>query len=296
MAIAGTPSFRGQDRGLHRSGAPAGQVTALPDSRHLDRIDRATVVTEFRTASGIWQVSDHAHRKAQLLFTTAGVVTMETAAGIWAVPPQRALWIPGGMPHKAHGSGSTHGFALLVEPDAAPGLPTACSALAVSPLMQALLERAATIAIEYPENSAEARLMAVLLDELIAAPLAEFCLPMPRDHRLRLIADHLLTCPSELTRLAEWAHRIGMSERSMTRLFQSETGLSIGQWRRRMHVVLAVQRLGAGQSIQAVAFDLGYDTTGGFAMMFRKATGAPPGQFVAERAAAFAGGAGFALR
>jgi AraC-like DNA-binding protein len=95
----------------------------------------------------------------------------------------------------------------------------------------------------------------------------------------------LLREPSDRNSKANWAALIGMSERSMTRVLQSEIGMGFGQWRRQLHVILALQLLTKGDSVQTVAFKLGYESASGFVTMFRKAVGKPPARYLAERLA-----------
>jgi len=60
-------------------------------------------------------------------------------------------------------------------------------------------------------------------------------------------------------------------------------GMSFGRWRRQLHIVLALRRLSAGQSVQAIAVDLGYESASSFVTMFRKMVGKPPGRYLLER-------------
>ena len=56
-------------------------------------------------------------------------------------------------------------------------------------------------------------------------------LAMPSDHRLVELCTALLTTPGVSTSLAQWAERLGMSERNLARLFRRETGTSFRTWR-----------------------------------------------------------------
>ena len=259
----------------------AGLSEVGPD--YPDRVDLPVMVLGLDPIPDAWQMPFHAHRKAQLLVATRGLIMLETAAGLWVVPPQGAIWIPGGLSHRASSSGRPHGFVVFVEPGVVPGLPTHCAAMAITPFMQALLERASALPGHYEPGSAQDRLMAVFLDELIAAPPEWLHLPMPSDARLRRLANAMLDTPAERATLEVWASRIGMSERNMSRLFSGETGLSVRRWRRQLHVVVALPLLAKGRTVQAIADDLGYDSAGAFVTMFRKAVGAPPKRFLAER-------------
>lgn len=80
-----------------------------------------------------------------------------------------------------------------------------------------------------------------------------------------------------------WASRAGLSERTLARVLARETGMSFGRWRQQLTIMLALQRMATGASIQSVALDLGYESAGSFVTMFRKALGTSPGRYMAER-------------
>ena len=42
-------------------------------------------------------IAPHRHRRSQLLYGASGAVMVTTAFGTWVVPPQRGMWIPGGV-------------------------------------------------------------------------------------------------------------------------------------------------------------------------------------------------------
>ena len=55
--------------------------------------------------------------------------------------------------------------------------------------------------------------------------------------------------------------------------------MAFGQWRQRACVLLALSRLASGDTVTAVALDLGYDSPAAFSTMFRRALGRPPSHF-----------------
>jgi AraC-like DNA-binding protein/quercetin dioxygenase-like cupin family protein len=267
---------------------------ASPDPivrRDVDTLARAVVVVTNTKVSRNWEAARHHHRKAQLFYSVRGVLRCEIDDGVWIVPPECAVWIPGNLPHSARGSAETVCHCLFVEPDAARALPTTCCTLSVSPLLRELLFAATAFGDNYPRGGREERLLATLLDELARAPTEDLHLPMPRDARLRQLVDMLLADPVDKSSVDVWAARIGMSERSLSRLLSQELGMSFGRWRRQLHVVLSIQRLAKGESVQRVALDLGYENASGFVTMFRKAVGKPPARYVADRNTDVGGGA-----
>lgn len=251
--------------------------------RDVDSVSRPVVALSATLVTKDWENAKHQHRKAQLIYSIRGILNCEIEDGVWIVPPQCAVWIPGGLPHAARGAGVTECYCLFVEPDAAPDLPKTCCTISVSPLLRELLLKAAGFPELYDQGGAEERLIATLLDELAVAPVEDLHLPMPRDPRLRRLAEMMLADPTDKTSKAGWAIRIGMSERSMSRLLLHEIGMSFGRWRRQLHVILALQRLTKGESVQTVALELGYENASGFVTMFRKAVGKPPARYLSDR-------------
>lgn len=258
-------------------------ITDVTATMDVDNVPRAVVAVGATTVSKDWEHARHRHRKAQLLYSVRGILNCEIEDGVWIVPPQCAVWVPGDLPHSARGSGETECYCLFVEPEAAPDLPKVCCTISVSPLLRELLLKAAAFPELYASGGREDRLIATLLDELAAAPVEDLHLPMPRDARLRRLAELLLADPTDKTSMGDWAIRIGMSERSMSRLLLHEIGMSFGRWRRQLHVILSLQRLSKGESVQTVALELGYESASGFVTMFRKAVGKPPARYLYDR-------------
>ncbi|CUI50625.1 helix-turn-helix transcriptional regulator [Achromobacter sp. SIMBA_011] len=258
-------------------------ITDLTVPRDVDSVSRPVVALSATSVRKDWENARHQHRKAQLIYSVRGILNCEIEDGVWIVPPQCAIWIPGDLPHAARGAGETECYCLFVEPDATPDLPKDCCTISVSPLLRELLLRAAGFPELYPLGGREDRLIAALLDELVEAPVEDLHLPMPRDTRLRRLAQMMLADPTDKTSKADWAIRIGMSERSMSRLLLHEIGMSFGRWRRQLHVILALQRLTKGESVQTVALELGYENASGFVTMFRKAMGKPPARYLSDR-------------
>lgn len=223
----------------------------------------------------------HSHRKGELLLLMRGVLTCEVEGGFWLVPPQGAIWIPGGVSHKVTGAGEMEGYVVFIEPEAASNLPSTCCAVSTTPLLRELVIRASTLPMLYAEEGMDARLTTLLVDELGAAPTGHLHLPMPVDARLRKIVEMIIDDPADRGTTQTWAQRAGLSERTMARLLAKETGMSFGRWRQRLHLMLAVKWLGIGSSVQQVADRLGYESSGSFVTMFRKAMGTTPGRYVA---------------
>jgi len=226
----------------------------------------------------------HRHRKAQLIMAVRGLVTCEVAKGLWMVPAQCALWIPGDMEHGVRGVGDVAVYMLFVEPEAVPAMFTECCTLSLSPLLRELIIGVSHMPPLYETEGADGRLAQTMLDQLVEAPVERLHLPLPSDPRLRRIADAFAADPADRTSIGEWAHRLAMSERSLFRLVHRDIGMSFVRWRQQCHIVFALKRLAEGEAVQAVAFALGYENASAFITMFKKVLGQPPARYLALRA------------
>jgi AraC-like DNA-binding protein len=229
------------------------------------------------------ELAKHEHRKAELILTLRGVVRCEADQGVWIVPPRCAVWIPDHVPHSLTFAGDVEVYVLFVEPEAVPALPRQCCTLSISPLLERLLLHVTQMPVLYDVDGPDGRIATVLLDQLSVAPVENLNFPMPVDAKLRKIAAAMVADPSDRATIDEWGRRMAVAPRTLTRALQRETGLSFGRWRQQLHILIALERLDQGASVQNVALDLGYEGASAFVTMFRKALGKPPARYLAER-------------
>jgi AraC-like DNA-binding protein len=221
-------------------------------------------------------ISRHHHDDHQIVYVSTGVLAVETAAGNWVVSSGRALWLPAGTwhAHRFYGASRFHtaGFAR-----ARPPLPAAAPTLiAVSPLLRELL-----IAVADPQLSAReaANVRAVLRDQLKRSAQAPIALPAPRDPRLADACALASAAPARTLPLAELAREVGASERSLSRLFRAELGMSYPQWRTTLRLQTAMILLAGGTPVTTTAHECGWKTTSSFIDAFRRALGQTPGAY-----------------
>ncbi len=252
-----------------------------PDDHALDSIPRA-VAWRLHNYEGSVVVERHHHRRAQLLFASKGVMTVETEQGIWVVPPKRAVWIPPLMDHSVMSRGHLFMRSLYFDPDLVKDLPNTCMVVTVSPLFRELSLEVVKMPPLYDSNGAEGRLVSVLLDQLKTIATTPLHLPTSNDRRLVPIISALSRNPSDDRNLTSWADEVGASERTLSRLFFKQTGMTFRQWRQQVKLLEALGRLAGGKQVTTVALDLGYDSQSAFIAMFKKALGTTPGKYFAN--------------
>jgi AraC-like DNA-binding protein len=251
------------------------------DVRYADSVDHPVFGFSLEAAGG--SVGTHSHHKAQLFYAIAGDIVIESDAGCWMLPPLSAAWIPSGTAHASHYASTVKVGFLYIEPRLAPALNAICRPIFVNPLLRELLAR---IFFEgaalTPEEPKHVRLLSVLLDELASVDEALAALPIPRDPRLLRLVNALMKDPASKLTVDAWGARFGLSQRTLSRTFRREVGMSFAQWREQLQVNLAVQQLEAGQAVTRVAFALGYESPGAFIAMFKRNTGMTPGSLSAK--------------
>lgn len=224
-------------------------------------------------------VPSHTHDSDQLIHASSGVVTVETEDGLWVVPPARAVWVAAGVAHNLAMSGHVEMRTLYLDPKLGAISGTRCCVVQVSPLLRSAILRCVTFAQPYPARGAEARLVAVILDEIKAAEVAPLDLPMPNEVRARRAALAFRDRPSDRRTRADWAKLAGSSERTLERLFHAEVGMSFGRWQQQARLLAALEFLAAGESVTRAALEVGFQTPSAFITMFRRAMGTTPARY-----------------
>ena len=221
----------------------------------------------------------HCHKRGQLVYAISGVLVCTTSDTTFIVPPQRALWVPSGVMHEARTRGHVSLRTLYLDDSVGSELPQACMIIEVSTLLRELIVEATRIPIEYDCDSRDGRVMTLIVDEIRASRTAPLHVPMPRHPQLVRVCQTILKDPAQQDVLDDWAVAAGMCRRTFTRLFRNETGVTFATWRQNVRLMEAVSRLSTGQSVTAVAFDVGYSSPSAFTAMFRRAFGVPPTQY-----------------
>ncbi|CAB3699028.1 HTH-type transcriptional regulator NimR [Paraburkholderia sediminicola] len=219
-----------------------------------------------------------AYSRARLIHVSAGVLTVRTETVRWVVPPGHALWLMANVQHYLSAAEPVQFHSLYADADAAP-LPAQGVALALDPLVEALLGAAVDLPHDKPLDEPAERLLQVLLDRLSGLPSAPLALHWPQDPRIQRMADALSANPAEPAVLDDLARAAGVTARTAARLFVKETGQTFGQWRQQLRLLVALEHLGAGESVTQVALEVGYNDVSSFIAVFRDAFGDTPARY-----------------
>ncbi|OMB93151.1 AraC family transcriptional regulator [Mycobacterium colombiense] len=227
------------------------------------------------------QIERHRHPLHQIVYPSSGAVSVTTPAGTWITPANRAIWIPAGCwhEHKFHGTTQFHGVAL--DPGRYRRGPAAPAVLAVNPLMRELI--IACSQTDGTDTDEHHRMLAVLHDQLQGTSVGEpLWIPTPVDGRLRqacaLIADNL----RESLTLQQIGDRVGVGQRTLSRLFSDELAMTFPQWRTQVRLQHALVLLAERRDVTSVAAECGWATPSAFIDSYRRAFGHTPGQLAGK--------------
>jgi AraC-like DNA-binding protein len=240
-------------------------------------------VTTFR--HGIWlphgfHLDTHSHSQGQLVYPASGALATTTERGTWVAPANRVTWTPPGFEHSHRFYGRTDVRLVVVPADLCGELVAHPSVFTVGPLLReallALTDRRET------RPGAYERLRAVVIDELAETPEQSLHLPEPRDDRLRAVTDLLHADPGRAATLAELGRTAGVSERTLSRLFHTELGMSFHRWRTILRIHHALVHLTGGRSVTDTAIECGWSNPSSFIEAFTEVVGQTPGRYQAD--------------
>lgn len=216
----------------------------------------------------------------QLLFPTRGAVRVTVGDKQWVVPPGQGLWIGAGVRHRIRTTAAV-GIRAVFFPIRTPGLPSRLPRpMRITPLLRELLRRVLELETLNGGEPAHHRLLAVLIDELREYRRPGLQLRTPVDPRAAKAAALVRHAPRMTLSLRAAASQAATSARTLARLFRAETGMGFGAWQRQARLAHAVQLLGDGHSVGAVARAVGYESTSAFIAAFKQVHQVTPARYL----------------
>ncbi|MEU5974172.1 helix-turn-helix transcriptional regulator [Streptomyces sp. NPDC047315] len=240
----------------------------------------AIVVGSFPLTSGEW-FEAHSHSQHQLAWSSRGVISVAVDDTFWVLPPTRALWIPAGVVHQPGATREAVLSSLYFRPELCTVDWSEPTPVAVDGLLARLIVH---LGRDDLADDARLRAEAVVPDLLHPLPAAPIDVPSPHDERVRAVVDALLADPADPRTLDAHARAIGVSRRTLTRLFVHDTGMHFDRWRTHARLRAALPLLAEGQPVSRVAHAVGYATASAFLAAFRRTVGTSPSRYLSGSA------------
>lgn len=223
-------------------------------------------------------IEPHEHEWGQVLYAMSGVMWVETPNEALVVPPQRAVWLPPGVPHAIRVVSDLEMRNIYLRPALARTLDTTVQVLEVGRLLRELI--VGLVAEQDKESEYYDAVVNLALLELKRARRSLLKVPMPddSDRRLMNVCQAVMIEPSIDVSFEQHAENAGASVRTLSRLFQAVLGMGFAEWRRQVQLATSVAEIIQGVPVNAIARSMGYSPSS-FSDMFRRELGMAPSQY-----------------
>ncbi|MBV7529129.1 AraC family transcriptional regulator [Chitinophaga sp. sic0106] len=228
----------------------------------------------------------HTHNKGQLSYVEGGIAYITISNRTYVVPARHYFWVPQGMPHIlriGHSATVLRSLYFYAHDDDSNDF---YSQLGIYPASELLIQM-----INYSErwdgrhvtsqddNFEFLVAMKKLLPELNNKALP-IILPTTDDDQMLRIIRYLEKNIGERLTLAEVSRHFNLSERSMSRLFQSSLQISFLQYLKTLRMVKAIEMiLKTAKPVSDIAYEVGYTSISSFSDAFHEFTHSRPTDF-----------------
>lgn len=223
----------------------------------------------------------HFHKtKSQLLYAPSGCMTVTTSDRQLVLPPFRMLWIPAHEVHRVNFRNIVAYRSIYFDENYSRRyMKHGLKVLHVNALLKEIIERICSWEWSGLRQD-QTNLLKVFWDELSKATEEKLELTMPQDKRFTKIAEEWTLRESMPPMLKNLAEKTGAVEKTISRIFKKETGLSYQDWRQQWRLQRSIELLVEGNSIGEVSHILDFSSDSAFIEFFKKQTGSTPLQYL----------------
>ncbi len=258
-------------------------IASLPD---IDNHPESVFVMHERSEK---YIPNHKHAKGQLSYVEGGLAYLDIGNQRYVIPARHYFWIPAGLSHvlKIGHSGTVLRslFFYIHDDNTSPFY----AQMGIYPINDLLMQM-----IKYsepwdghilPGDNRFLFLSAIknILPE-ISSKKIPFALPFTEHERMLPILKYLEKNIGDTHSLESISHRFGMSERSLSRLFQQTLNMSFLQYLKLLRMVRSIElMLQTNLSLSEIAYTVGYQSLASFSSTFLKLTNYRPSDFKKEK-------------
>ena|ERR1700753_1352261 len=249
------------------------QVALLRDFDPKRGISIASLAYDYPAG---FPIPEHAHGSDQLIYAVRGLMEVHSAQSVWFIPPTFALWVPAGTLHSIRMPVAVSMRTLYLRPGVARRKDAECAVLSISPFLRALILEIVQIGELRTTISEHCSLHDLTALHVARATSIPTQIQMPRDPRALGVTTKLLDRLAEAPSLQTICKEVGVSTRTLQRLFRDELGVDPDSWRQQVRLTRAIEHLVAGKPVKQVASTVGYGQPSAFVAAFRRVYGKTP--------------------
>lgn len=254
-----------------------GLIASLPE---IDKQPQAVFVMHEKSEK---LIPLHKHTKGQLSYVEGGLAYVTIDFKTYVVPAHHYLWIPKGVPHVLRVGYSATVLRSLFFYSHDDSEDAFYTKLGIYPASELLIQM-----INYTEcwdgrnvNKRDGNFEFLVAIKKILPKLNNqtlpIILPITEDERMLKIIKYLEKNIASPITLYDVSTKFNMSERSISRLFQSSLHISFLQYLKTLRMIKALEMiLKTKLPLSQIAYSVGYDTLGAFSNSFHAFTHSRP--------------------
>jgi AraC-like DNA-binding protein len=232
-------------------------------------------------------IPEHAHASDQLIYASSGVMEVTLSQTRVLVPPLFAVWVAADTRHSIRMPCDVSMRTLYLRPRLVRA--RNCRVLHVAPLLRELILEANRIGGLLTRKRSHAALRDVIVAQIAKSAPIPTALTLPSDPRAKRLAEATLADPTAKRKLDDRCRALGMSVRTLQRLFRRELGMNYESWRRQVRLLKAIELLATGARIKAASAAVGYRQTSSFIAVFSRHFGLTPRAWITVNSPAWRG-------
>jgi len=232
----------------------------------------------------------HKHSKGQLTYVEGGLGYIRLREKLFVIPARHYFWIPAGVEHSftvGHSGTKCRTLFFHTHGDAQNGFYTKIGIYPVSDLLLQMIKFTEQWnAHIFPDDEAFLFLQSIknILPQ-VSNQLLSAALPFTENGRMLKIMGYIEANLSQSHTLQSISLKFGISERSLSRFFQSTLDISFLQYLKLLRMAKAFQLIvGNEHSLTDIAFLCGYQSVSSFSNTFYQVTKTRPSDLVTSNA------------
>lgn len=254
-------------------------IASLPE---IDKSPRAVYVMHERSEK---LIPMHKHNKGQLSYVEGGLAYVHITNKILDIPSRHYFWIPAEVDHVlrvGHSATVIRSLFFYAYDDGKDPFYTTIGIYPINDLLLQMLKYTEKWEGHIHPGDSQYQFLETIKNILPEnnSRMLPTALPFTENDRMQIIMQYIDENISEMHTMASIGSKFGLSQRSLSRLFQTTLGLSFLQYLKLLRMVKALEMILHGdKSMSEIAYFVGYQSLSAFSNTFYQFTKLRPSAF-----------------
>ncbi|QJD94845.1 AraC family transcriptional regulator [Mucilaginibacter robiniae] len=259
------------------------QLTTQEYLIQIDKHPKSVYVLHERTER---RFPVHHHAKGQITYVEGGVAYLHVDDTAYIIPARHYVWVPCGLNHflkVRHSASAIRSIYFYTYDDDSSPFYSRMGIYPVNNLLHEMMIYTGQWRGHIHPESRHYSFFTALKNLLSVSETQNLpiVLPTTQNDRLQPVLQYLDTYAAQLLTLSTVSQKFGLSERTLSRLFQSTLSMSFLQYLKQLRMVKAVElMLQTDLTLSQIAFATGYGSISAFSNTFYQQTQMRPSEFL----------------